>query len=72
MHEKIKDIQTSFWKAYAHIANTRNMEQFVKDVNEITFRYEAEEDEEIRLFLNNTLLAWWGLALAIKDGHFDN
>lgn len=71
MHEKIKDITNSFWNAYKKMANTRDMEQFNKDVNKITFRYQAEEDEEIRLFLNNTLLAWWGLAQAINNGHFD-
>ncbi len=71
-HEIVKDIQNSFWKAYISIVNTNDIERFTADANKIMDRYQNEDDEEIRLFLNNTFLSWFGLALAIKNGHFDS
>lgn len=71
-HEKIKYIQNPLWKAYTKLVNSNDIEQFETDINELSRQFESEDDEEIRLFLNHMILAWWGLARAFKDGHFDS
>lgn len=40
MHEKIIDIQNSFWKAYKDFGKSRDMEEYNKDIDVILRKYQ--------------------------------
>ena len=39
MHEKIADIQNSFWRAYKNFVQTEDLNQWADEVGEILERY---------------------------------
>lgn len=56
MHEKISDIQNSFWTAYRDFIKTKDMRQYNMDVNEIIERYKF--DKPLCDFCVNLKLTW--------------
>lgn len=56
MHEKIVDIQNSFWKAYTDFRKSKDMKQYNIDTQKICERYKF--DPPMLLFCQNVIFAW--------------
>ena len=56
MHEKITDIQNSFWHAYKKFSQTGDMKQYNSDVQRIIQKY--SNDNPMREFCEDLTLSW--------------
>ncbi len=56
MHEKITDIQNSFWKAYKDFGENQDYKQYNTSVKEIAKKYQS--DKEMLDFVKSLLIAW--------------
>ena len=56
MHEKIKDIQNSVWKAYKDFRASGNMSQYNADMKAIIQRY--ADDKPMMNFAQNIIISW--------------
>lgn len=56
MHEKIKDIQNSVWKAYKDFRASGDMLQYNKDVQAIVRKY--ADDKPMINFAHNIIISW--------------
>lgn len=65
MHEKITDIQNSFWKAYKNYKGTGSMSQYNADVDEIIKRY--RDDNAMLNFCKNLAISWAPVINKMKE-----
>ena len=65
MHEKIVDIQNSFWKAYKDFIKTNDMCQYNDDLKIITSKYKG--DKVMFNFCFNLLCSWAPIINQIKE-----
>lgn len=65
MHEKICDIQNSFWKAYTVFRKTRDMKQYNMDIDKIIEKYRYG-DRQYLTFCQNLVVAWTPIINGIK------
>ncbi len=56
MHEKIADIQNSFWAAYKDFIRTKDMRQYNMDLDKIMDRY--RHDKPMHDFCISLKFAW--------------
>lgn len=56
MHEKITDIQNSFWKAYKDFRENQDYEQYNTSVKAIAKKYQS--DKKMLDFIKSLLIAW--------------
>ena len=68
MHEKITDIQNSFWNAHKRFMRTKDMRQYNKDLGEIMKRYAG--DPPLREFCEDLIWSWGKLINGIKEGEY--
>lgn len=57
MHEKIADIQNSFWKAYKNFTQTMDVNQWTDEVGVILERY-RHDIQPLYTFCENQLYGW--------------
>ncbi|MEY8495783.1 hypothetical protein AALC16_22645 [Lachnospiraceae bacterium 29-91] len=65
MHEKIADIQNSFWKAYKDFMKTKDMRQYNTDTDAIFERYKS--DGIMLNFCKGLIVAWCPVINQIKE-----
>ena len=65
MHEKIKDIQNSFWAAYKRFSRDMNMAQYNEDLKEIMRKH--SHDPVMREFCEDLSWSWGKLINEIKE-----
>lgn len=65
MHEKIKDIQNSFWKAYTDFNQTKDMKQYNDAIAALTQRYRHERT--MLNFCKSLSLAWAPVINGMKE-----
>lgn len=68
MHEKIADIQNSFWKAYKNFIKTKDMRQYNADTDAIFERY--KNDGIMLNFCKGLIVAWCPVINQIKENNF--
>lgn len=56
MHEKIVDIQNSFWKAYKDFLQSKDVREYEKSINTLFERY--RNDELMAQFCEGFINAW--------------
>ena len=56
MHEKITDIQKSFWKAYKDFRENQDYKQYNASIKAIAKKYQS--DKEMLDFIKSLLIAW--------------
>ena len=65
MHEKIADIQNSFWKAYKNFKDTKDMTKYNEDIEKITDRYQYHG--QLTVFCFNMACAWAPIINGMKE-----
>ena len=65
MHEKIKDIQNRFWKAYTDFKQTKDMGKYNRDIQEICKIYKW--DEPLLSFCQNLAITWAPIIDGMKE-----
>lgn len=65
MHEKIVDVQNSFWKAYKDFYETRDMRKYNQDVDRIVSRYVS--NPSMLQFCQNLVFAWAPVVNEFKE-----
>lgn len=65
MHEKICDINNSFWKAYKGFLNDHDIPKWQKKVSEIQKKYEG--DSIFYPFCTNLAITWVPIINKIKQ-----
>lgn len=66
MHEKISDIQNSFWKAYKDFVRTKDMRQYNMDVDAILDKYKHDK-KELFNFCVSIKLSWTPIINGLKE-----
>ena len=66
MHEKLMDIQNSFWKEYKCFGQTKDMRQYNKDMGEIISRYKG--DVAMSEFIKRLGFAWIPIINGMMEG----
>ena len=65
MHEKITDIQNSFWKAYKGFLKHKNMDQYMDELCKIKEKY--RHDPVMLRFYKNLACSWSPVMVAIQE-----
>lgn len=65
MHEKLADIQNSFWKAYKNFTQTMDVNQWADEVGEILERY-RQDIQPLYTFCENQLYGWSAVLSAMR------
>ena len=65
MHEKIKDIQNSLWRAYSEFKKTLDMKKYNKDVQDLVKRYRY--DPSMLEFCQGLIYEWSKVINKIKE-----
>lgn len=56
MHEQIKDIQNTIWKAYTDFQETKDMNKYNQDAYDIVYKY--KDHEMLKNFATNLIISW--------------
>lgn len=66
MHEKLTDIQNSFWKAYKDFKETKDMRQYNIDMDKILDKYRHDK-KELFDFCVSLKFAWTPIINGMKE-----
>ena len=66
MHEKLTDIQNSFWKAYKDFKETKDMRQYNIDMDKILDKYRHDK-KELFDFCVSLKFAWPPIINGMKE-----
>lgn len=64
MHEKIKDIQNSMWKAYTDFKESRDMRKYNQDMEKLSDRY--RHDSVMLNFCQGLIFDWAPIINSMK------
>lgn len=65
MHEKISDIQNSFWNAYKDFMRTKDMKKYNGDINAVLEKY--RHDRTMLNFCQGLSVSWTPVINGIKE-----
>lgn len=65
MHEKIADIQNSFWKAYKNFRQTMDVNQWAEDIGKILDKYKNDK-QYFYMFCECQFSGWSAVLSAMR------